>query len=87
MVDAMAQGKAIVATTVGAEGIDGRDGEQFVLADDPAAFADSVIRLLGDTTERARLGRAARARAEERYAWPILGRELASIYSQVAGKP
>jgi glycosyltransferase involved in cell wall biosynthesis len=87
MVDAMAQGKAIVATTVGAEGIDGRDGEQFVLADDPAAFADSVIRLLGDTTERARLGRAARGRAEERYAWPILGRELASIYSQVAGKP
>lgn len=85
MVDAMAQGKAIVATTVGAEGIDGRDGEQFVLADEPVAFADAVIRLLEDATERQRLGRAARARAEERYAWPILGRELASIYSRVAG--
>jgi glycosyltransferase involved in cell wall biosynthesis len=83
MVDAMAQGKAIVATPVGAEGIDGRDGEEFLLAAEPDAFAQTVIRLLGDSTERARLGRAARLRAEQKYAWPILGRELTSIYSRV----
>jgi sugar transferase (PEP-CTERM/EpsH1 system associated) len=85
MVDAMAQGKAIVATPVGAEGIDGRDGEEFVLAAEPDAFANQVVRLLGDAAERERLGRAARTRAEQRYAWPILGKALASIYSRVAG--
>ena len=40
MVDAMAQGKAIVATTLGAEGIEGEDGRHFMLADAPEAFAD-----------------------------------------------
>jgi glycosyltransferase involved in cell wall biosynthesis len=88
MVDAMAQGKAIVATPVGAEGIDGRDGEEFLLRAEPDAFADTVVRLLGDKAERARLGRNARLRAEGKYAWPILGRELASLYSRViADKP
>jgi glycosyltransferase involved in cell wall biosynthesis len=87
MVDAMAQGKAIVATPVGAEGIDGRDGEEFVLAAEPGAFADKVVALLGDAQERQRLGRAARLRAENKYAWPILGRELASIYARVVGEP
>lgn len=83
MVDAMAQGKAIVATTVGAEGIDGHDGKEFVLADEPASFADAVIRVLRDRSEMQRLGAAARQRAEERYAWPILGRQLAGHYAQV----
>jgi glycosyltransferase involved in cell wall biosynthesis len=86
MVDAMSQGKAIVATPVGAEGIDGRDGEEFLLVADPDAFADTVVRLLGDNVERARLGRNARARAGSKYSWPILGRQLAAIYSSVVGR-
>lgn len=86
MVDAMAQGKAIVSTTVGAEGIDGMDGEHFVLADDPESIARQVVRLLGDPVAREKLGRAARKRAEERYAWPMLGRQLASQYANVLEK-
>jgi sugar transferase (PEP-CTERM/EpsH1 system associated) len=83
LVDAMAQGKAIVSTTVGAEGIDGQDGVHFVLADHPDDIAAQVIRLLGDSTARERLGTAARKRAEERYAWPMLGKQLAGCYSKV----
>jgi glycosyltransferase involved in cell wall biosynthesis len=83
MVDAMAQGKAIVATSLGAEGIEGENGHQFLLADEPQVFADVVIRLLGDPAVRSQLGAAARLRAEERYAWPILGKRLASLYRQV----
>ena len=87
MVDAMAQGKAIVSTTVGAEGIDGRDGVHFVLADDPDDIAAQVVRLLRDPVARESLGKAARLRAEERYAWPMLGKQLATYYSEVAGAP
>lgn len=83
MVDAMAQGKAIVATTLGAEGIDGKHGEQFMLADEPEVFARTVIDLLQDTAARRRLGAAARLRAEERYAWPILGAHMGNLYQQV----
>lgn len=83
VVDAMAQGKAIVATTVGVEGIVGEDGRHFVLADEPAAFAREVVRLLRDPLERARLGAAARARAEDTYAWRILGGSLVGAYERV----
>jgi sugar transferase (PEP-CTERM/EpsH1 system associated) len=83
MVDAMAQGKAMVATTVGAEGIDGEDGVHFVLADEPEAFANSTVRLLRDRGAAVRLGAAARARAEERYSWSALGQQLAANYSRV----
>jgi glycosyltransferase involved in cell wall biosynthesis len=77
----MAQGKAIVSTTLGAEGIDVRDGEHLVLADDAQAFADRVVELLRRPDERTRLGDAARSQAEAKYSWSILGERLAGVYS------
>ena len=82
-VDAHAQGKAIVSTTLGAEGIAGDAGRHFMLADDPAEFAAQTVRLLRDEAARRELGLAARARAEERYAWSILGARLAGEYTRV----
>lgn len=83
MVDAMAQGKAIVATRVGAEGIRGEDGVHFELADEPKTFADAVVRLLEDSEARRRLGRAARERAEDTYAWRLIGKALSAEYERV----
>ena len=83
MVDAMAQGKAIVATTVGAEGIHGEDGRHFILADDPETFAQQVIRLLLDHDARRALGATARERVETEYGWPLLAGRLAGLYSGV----
>lgn len=83
MVDAMAQGKPIVATTVGAEGIDGENGKHFLLADDPESFARTVIDLLRDPARRGQLAASARERAEQRYAWPILSDDLAGHYARV----
>lgn len=83
VLDAMAQGKAIVATRIGAEGIVGEHGAEFIFADDPDAFANAVIDVLKDKALRERLGVAARARAESDYAWPILGRRLAVEYARV----
>jgi glycosyltransferase involved in cell wall biosynthesis len=84
MVDAMAQGKAIVATRVGAEGIAGEDGRHFVLADDPDAFAARVVHLLRDEEARRRLAAAAREQVVRVYAWPLVGRTLAAAYAEVA---
>jgi glycosyltransferase involved in cell wall biosynthesis len=86
VVDAMAQGKAIVSTTLGAEGIEGEDGVHFVLADDPQAFADRVVDLLGRPEERRRLGDAARGRAESHYAWRALGEQLSDAYARVVAE-
>jgi sugar transferase (PEP-CTERM/EpsH1 system associated) len=87
VVDAMAQGKAIVSTRVGAEGILGDDRKHFVLQDDPEAFASSVIHLLRDPDARRRLGVAARERAESQYAWPILGERLSQAFVEIVSGP
>jgi glycosyltransferase involved in cell wall biosynthesis len=69
VVEAMAMGRPIVATSLGAEGIEAEPGREILLADGPAAFAEAVVRLLGDPALGERMGRAARALAVERYGW------------------
>ena len=57
--EAMAMAKAIVSTTVGAEGLPVEPGEHIVIADDPRTFATEVVRLLTSHDERRELaGRA-----------------------------
>jgi phosphatidylinositol alpha-mannosyltransferase len=51
--------------------------------DDPEALADAIQALLDDEPARVERGRAARARAESEYAWPLLARRLADCYEQV----
>jgi glycosyltransferase involved in cell wall biosynthesis len=51
----MAHGLPVVATSIGAEGMSVRDGEHLLVADAPGAFADAVLRLVGDDELWARL--------------------------------
>ena len=52
ILEALAMGKAIVSTSVGAEGLDLKDGEEIFIADEPTPFADAVTRLLTDASLR-----------------------------------
>src|SRR5260370_42559956 len=57
--EAMAMGKAIVSTAIGAEGLDVRDGEDIVFSDDAPDFADRVVQLLQYKALRTQLGTSA----------------------------
>jgi glycosyltransferase involved in cell wall biosynthesis len=81
--EAFAMGKAVVSTTVGAEGLGLEPGEHFVPADDPAAFADAVVSLLRDPDRRRALGRAGRVLVEASYCWPIVTRTFESHCEEV----
>ena len=83
IVEGMAMGKAIVSTTLGAEGIDAVAGRDLLIADEPAAFADAVNRLLADPDLADRVGRSARHLAVQRYAWSSAARSLENFYRQV----
>lgn len=74
--EALAMGKAVVSTSVGAEGLPVTPGEHALLADDPADFAGAVTRLLLSPAERRRLGLAGRRLVEARYSWPRVAREF-----------
>ncbi|MCA1816664.1 MAG: glycosyltransferase family 4 protein [Acidobacteria bacterium] len=73
--EAMAAGKAVVSTTVGAEGLDVTDGRDVILADDARAFADSVVGLLRDGARRREFEQAASALAA-RHDWSAVVRRF-----------
>jgi polysaccharide biosynthesis protein PslH len=86
--EAMAMGKAIVSTSIGAEGLDVRHDRDIVLADGPPAFANAVVDLLQDEARRRRIGGAATELAS-RYSWPRIASRFSEILSAVveSGKP
>jgi glycosyltransferase involved in cell wall biosynthesis len=55
IIEGMAYGKAIVSTTIGAEGINYTDGKNILIADDSDDFASKVINLLKDPAKRKEL--------------------------------
>ena len=83
IVETMAMGKAIVSTTVGAEGIEAVPGRDLLIADQPEAFASSVNRLLAEPGLAESIGRSARQLAEERYAWSSAARALEGFYRRI----
>jgi glycosyltransferase involved in cell wall biosynthesis len=72
--EALAMGKAVVSTTVGAEGLALEPGRHFAAADDPDAFAGTVVELLRDAARRRALGQAGRDLVEAHYSWPTIAR-------------
>jgi sugar transferase (PEP-CTERM/EpsH1 system associated) len=82
ILNAMAMGLPVVSTTVGAEGIDITDGQDVLIADEPDAFADAVVRVLNDPTLGGELGTAARHLMETRYTWEVIGPQLLSAYAE-----
>jgi glycosyltransferase involved in cell wall biosynthesis len=64
---AMSYGLPVVTTSVGAEGMDMRDGEQMLLADDPAAFASACLRVYRDEALWQRLSDAGQALVQEKH--------------------
>jgi glycosyltransferase involved in cell wall biosynthesis len=69
IVEALGMGKAVVSTSLGCEGLDVRDGEQLLIADSAAAFADQVVRLLADRMLARELGTRGRDLAVREYSW------------------
>jgi polysaccharide biosynthesis protein PslH len=83
IVEAMAMGKAIVSTTLGAEGIEAVSGRDILIEDEPSAFADAVNRLLAEPGLATRMGQSARQLAVDRYAWSAAAQSLEGFYRRI----
>jgi polysaccharide biosynthesis protein PslH len=79
--EAMAMRKAVVSTTIGAEGLDVTDGRDILLRDDPQSFADGVIELLRDRSMRMKFETAAGELAM-RYDWGVVTDRFAEVLAQ-----
>jgi len=77
--EAMAMEKPIVSTSVGAEGLPVKHGEELLLADTPESFAESVIRLLSDTGLAKDLGRRSARTVRDRFGWKSVADRFSEI--------
>ena len=84
--EAMSMGKAVVSTSIGAEGLPVNNGEHILLADNPADFAESTIRLLGNASRRTEMGQAARHLVLENYSWATVSKGFAQVLERVMMK-
>ena len=82
IIEAWALGLPVVSTTVGCEGLDARDGETLMVADDPGTFAEACVRLIGEPNLGVSMARRAFEFARRRFDWevlaPVLERALIS---------
>ena len=86
ILDAFAAERAVVSTTIGAEGIAVTHGEHLLIADKPTDFADATVQLLRDHSLRAAIARSGRQLAEERYDWLAVGEDFSRLLQQVVSR-
>jgi len=83
ILEAMALGTPVVATTKGAEGLEVTPGEHLLIADEPEDFAVAVLRLLSDEGLRARLAENGRRLVREKYDWEAIGEKFDGFLAEV----
>ena len=79
----MALARPVVATSIGAEGIEVKHGRDLLLADAPRDFADAVLRMLAQPAEAAALGLRGRRLAEEAYSWDTSAARLEHLIEEL----
>ncbi|MBN1540587.1 glycosyltransferase [candidate division KSB1 bacterium] len=86
VLNAMSMARAVVTTSIGAEGILAMPGKEIVIADHPEDFAEQVIRLLQNPQQAKAIGKAARQRIQETYDWSIVAAEMERLYGALVEK-
>lgn len=83
ILEAMALGRPVVSTSKGAEGLEIDPGRDFMLANDPSAFAESIRNLLDDRDLYERIAARARKTVEQKYDWTEAARKMTRIYEML----
>ena len=80
ILEGMAMGKAIVSTSVGAEGIAHTDGKDILLRDTPEQFSNAIDELITDSAQREQLEKGGRELVEAQYDWTAVSDKLCDIF-------
>ena len=84
VLEALAEGKAIVATPLALEGLEVRHGEHVLVAETDSEFADALVELLTDVERRTAIAKAARRWAEQNLNLDSWVRAYEALYSSLA---
>lgn len=86
LLESLARGIPVVATSMACAGLDVTAGEHLLVADTASEFADAVALLLRDQELGERIGAAGRLRVIERYDWRALTPAIDRIYAQMTAR-
>lgn len=86
LLEAMAMGCAIVATSTAAAGLTDEVKRTMYIADDSARFAQAVVELLRDHPRRAAMGAEARGAIRAHYDWSAIMPRLFDVYDTLTPK-
>lgn len=82
ILEALAARRPVVTTTVGAEGLELEAGRDLLLADEPTAFADSVVRLLEEPVYARELAERGQETVRRRYSWDSVTAHFQQLLGQ-----
>lgn len=83
IVESLAIRTPVISTTIGAQGLDLRHGENILLADTAQDFVQETARALKDAKLRKHLELAGLQTARARFSWKMIGAQLADVYSKL----
>jgi sugar transferase (PEP-CTERM/EpsH1 system associated) len=86
VLEALAMGTPVVATTKGAEGLGIVPGQDLLIADEPADFATAVFRLLQNPTLRESLSRRGQQTVKDKYDWLMIGEQFNRFVERIAAQ-
>lgn len=86
ILEALAMGKAVVSTSVGAEGLNLSDGKNIFKVDKTENFAEITTKLMKNQNLRKQIGMAGRKFVEEEYSWSKIGKKLKEVYKQTVNR-
>lgn len=83
ILEAMAMGKPVISTSIGARGIDVSPGENIIIADEPKEFANRVVELLEDEQLRLKIVHNGRRLVESNYSWEKMADMLNDVFEGI----
>jgi len=83
VLEAMAMGKPVVSTRIGALGIEAEHKREILIADDPEDFANCVISLLNNYEKRIKIGESGRKLIEEEYSWEKCAERVENLFLRI----
>lgn len=83
ILDAWAHRVPVVSTTIGAEGLDAKDGVELLIADSPREMADACVRLFNDHTLHKSLTEAGYERFSRHHQWRSIEEQVARVAANV----
>lgn len=86
ILNAMATGCCVVATGIGAAGLDAVDGENILIGDSAQDFAARILTALATASFREQIARKAVQFIEDNYDWNLIGEKLRAEISSLARK-